>query len=115
MVLSFWSCNNYGTKLTFDDMELYYTDQVTEEQAQEVGELLQELDLTTGGERSAQITKEGGTYQFRMVVLDGHEDDPEVKLLAEVLIENLSVSVFDGDPVEVHICDENLETISIID
>ncbi|PLX07349.1 MAG: hypothetical protein C0596_10395 [Marinilabiliales bacterium] len=113
--MGFWSCNNYGTKLTIDDMELYYTDEVSEDDAEAVGEYLQELELTEGGERTAQITKDGDTYQFRMVIKEGHEDDPEVELLANIIAMGLSEEVFDGDEVEVHLCDDQLETIEVIE
>ena len=58
-----------------------------------------------------QLEKEGDTYQFRMVVKEGYEEKEEFINLAKQFANELSADVFEGAPVEVHLCDEHLETL----
>lgn len=113
--LAFISCNNYGTKLMFDETELYYTDDITEDEANDIGKYLQELEFTDGEEKTVQIAKDGDTYQFRMVVKEGYDEDEEYEQIASQFIYNLSNDVLDGSPVELHMCDEKLKTIKVVE
>lgn len=115
IVITFVSCNNYGTKLEFDDTELYYTDDITEDEAENIGEYLQEEEFTEGEEKTVQIAKNGDTYQFRMVVKEGYDEDEDFELVALDFIYNLSYDVLDGEPVELHMCDEKLETLKVVE
>ncbi len=109
------SCNNYGEKLMFDTTELYYTDKVTEDEANDFGKYLQESGFTDGDEtKTVQLTKDGDTYQFRMVVKDGYDKDEDYELIAQAFAYNISEDVFDGDDVEIHLCDENLKTLKVV-
>lgn len=112
---AFSSCsNNYGTKLMFDNTELYYTDDITEDEANEIGKYLQEIDFTDGDEKTVQIAKDGDTYQFRMVVKEGYDEDKDYEQIAYEFIYNLSYDVLNGAPAELHMCDENIETIKVV-
>jgi hypothetical protein len=106
----FVSCNNYGDKLTFDSLELYYTDEVTEDEANDIGEFLQEMELTDGDEKAVQIDKDGDTYLFRVVTKDGYEDDDEFVASMKYITFQISVGVLDGAPIELHLCDDTFET-----
>jgi len=109
------SCGNYGKKKMFDNTELYYTDKVTEAEADAVGEYLKEQGFTEGEDtKTVQLTKEGDTYQFRMVVKEGYEKDEEYIAIAEAFAYNLSEVVFEGKEVEVHLCDTKLETLKVV-
>ena len=110
------SCSNYGKKKMFDSTELYYTDKVTEAEADALGKYLQEEGFTDGDDtKTVQLTKEGDTYQFRMVVKEGYEKDEEYIAIAQAFVYNLSKDVFDGEKVEIHLCDEKLETLKVIE
>ncbi|MDD3741187.1 MAG: hypothetical protein PHH30_08095 [Bacteroidales bacterium] len=109
------SCSNYGKKKMFDSTELYYTDKVTEAEADLVGKYLQEQGFTEGDDtKTVQLTKEGDIYQFRMVVKEGYEKDEDYILIAETFAYNLSKDVFDGEEVEIHLCDTKLETLKVV-
>jgi hypothetical protein len=109
------SCTNYGKKKMFDSTELYYTDKVTESEADAVGKYLKEQGFTEGDEtKTVQLTKEGDTYQFRMVVKEGYEKDEEYIAIAEAFAYNLSKDVFEGKEVEIHLCDAKLETLKVV-
>jgi hypothetical protein len=110
------SCDNYGTKLTFDSTDVYYTDEVTEAEAQALGEFLQESDFTDGDDtKTVQLTKDGDTYQFRMVVKEGYEDDEDYELIAQYFAFSISEEVFDGEEVEIHLCDDELKTLKVVE
>ncbi len=113
--LAFTSCNNYGTKLMFDETELYYTQDITEDEANDIGKYLQETGFTEGDEKTVQITKDGDTYQFRMVVKESFIDDNEYEEIAYIFINNLSADILENSPVELHMCDEELKTLKVVE
>ena len=115
-LLLFAGClNNYGTKLEFNGGELYYTEAVTEAEANSLGEFMVESGYYDGEAKTVQIAKEDGTYQFRMVSKDGVAEDPEFIELAGLYALQISESVFNGAPVEVHFCDDHLKTLRIVE
>ena len=61
-----------------------------------------------------QINKTGNTYEFRMVVKKGMEKDEEVIQLFKIFSIELSEDVFNGYAVDVHLCDEYLETLRVV-
>lgn len=109
------SCDNYGTKKMIDSTELYYTDEVTEAEADALGDYLKEIEFNDDDETiTVQLTKEGDTYQFRMVMKEGYADDDETIEMAEEFAYFLSRDVFDGEEVEMHLCDEELKTLKVV-
>ncbi len=108
---------DFGTKINFgENNELYYTENVTKEQAQALGDYLVkgEFFANDGNERTVQLNKSGSTYEFRMVVKTGLEQDQAtVDLMKDVAIE-LSANVFNGETVDVHLCDDTLKTLRVV-
>lgn len=111
----FTSCNDYGTKLEFGSTELYYTDDVKESEAEDIGEYLQDIGFTDGDEKTVQIAKDGDTYQFRMVVEADYLKKEDYEKTALEFIYLLSFEVLDGEPVELHMCDEYLKTQKVVE
>jgi hypothetical protein len=111
------SCGDgYGTKLEYGSTELYYTDEVTESEAKALGDYLEETKFTEGDEtKTVQLTKEGDVYQFRMVVKDSYLDDEDYEAIAAFYAYTLSEEVFDGEEVEIHLCDVKLETKKVVE
>lgn len=106
---------NYGQLLTFDNIELYYTDKVTKEDAENLGKFLLESGFNNSeGTKTVQLTKEGKTYQFRMVVLEGYDQDEYYEEIAREFAGYISNYVFDGKPVEMHLCNDYLETLKVV-
>ena len=108
---------DFGTKINFgENNELYYTESVTKAQAQALGDYLvkEEFFANDGNERTVQLNKSGSTYEFRMVVKTGLEQDQAtVDLMKDVAIE-LSANVFNGETVDVHLCDDTLKTLRVV-
>ncbi|MDD2636666.1 MAG: hypothetical protein PHW82_14335, partial [Bacteroidales bacterium] len=113
--LTFTSCTNYGTKLMFNETELYYTNDITESEAKDIGKYLQETGFTEGDKKTVQIAKDGDVYQFRMVVKEDFIDDDDYEQIALAFIYNLSADVLENNPVKLHMCDENLETLKVVE
>ena len=112
----FSSCSNkeYGEELSKDGVQLFYTDKVTKEEANNLLSYLVEEGFSDGTTKTVQLNKSGNTYEFRMVVKKGIEQDEEYITLFKDLTLELSERVFNNNPVDLHLCDEELETIRVI-
>jgi hypothetical protein len=61
-----------------------------------------------------QLDKEGSNYQFRMVVQKEKQNDPQTLDMMKTFGKELSADVFNNAPVEMHVCDETLKTLSVV-
>ena len=107
-------CNARGKKLTEGECELYYKKPVTESEAEGVLDVLEDDGSCDDDRKSFQLRKEGKTYEFRMVVKKGLEDDDNVIAAAKFASARLADKVFDGDKVDVHLCDNTFETLRVV-
>ncbi len=114
LAIGFNSCTNYGTQLTFGNVELYYTANITEDEAEATGEYLELLGITEGEESSIQLDKDGDIYLFRVVAAEDYEDIENYEQNAQSFLYSYSTEVLDGEEVEFHYCDEYFETIEKI-
>ena len=108
------SCNNYGTFLEFNGGELYYTSKITEREAYKLGEYLVDSEFFDGERKTVQIDRIGDTYEFRMVIKKGLEQDEEFIEIMKYSSKLLSQDVFNGYSVDMHLCDEYLNTIRVV-
>lgn len=108
------SCDNYGKEKTFKGVQLFYTSTITEAEANLLGAYLIESEFADGSEKTVQMNKSGNTYEFRMVVKKGIEQDQEYVELGKLMGAELSAAVFNGEQVDVHFCDENLKTLRVL-
>jgi hypothetical protein len=110
------NCDNYGTLLEFNDNELYYTPSVSEREAYRLGEYLVDGGFfKSNSSARVQLDKTGNTYNFRMVIKKGIEKDEEnIEIMKNIAME-LSENVFNGFNVDIHLCDENLSTIRVVE
>ncbi len=109
-----WSCGNYGRELKFNQGQLFYTSTVSESEAQKLGQYLVQQGFFDGKEKSIQLNKSGNIYQFRMVIKKGYEQDPNFINFAKQISQELSKDVFNDAPVEIHLCNDNLQTLKTI-
>jgi hypothetical protein len=107
-------CSGYGTRLTFNGGELYYTGAVTKAEAEKLGEFLVKEKFFNGTPKTVQLDKEGNTYLFRMVVKPGFENDVDYQRTLGIFGAELSQGVFDKGPVVLHVCDAHLKTVQVI-
>jgi predicted transcriptional regulator len=108
---------DYGTKLTFGgNNELYYTENITVEEAEALGRYLvrQDFFADDGNLRSIQLNRVGNTYEFRMIIKKGLEEDQDVIDSMKFLAANLSSNVFNNANTDIHLCDENFETLRVV-
>lgn len=107
-------CSNFGTEKEFNGVQLFYTSSITEAEANSLGNYLIKSEFADGNEKTVQINKTGNTYEFRMVVKEGVDKDEENIELAKIIAAQFSADVFNGSPVEVHYCDNKLNTLKVI-
>lgn len=113
-VLFFAACDNYGTKRQYGNIELYYTNEVTVSEANNLANYLIKLGFEDDNERkTVQLVKSGKTYQVRMVVKQGIEQDAEYQSVLKLFATKLSEDIFNGANVEVHACDSKLKTLRV--
>jgi hypothetical protein len=103
-----------GKELTFNGGHLYYKPPVTEAEAQHLGRCLVDQKFFDGEDRAVQIQKTGSTYEFHMIIKKGLEHDDEFVQVAKAMALELSQNVFDGAQVDIHFCDDHLNTIRVI-
>ena len=106
------ACNDYGKKKTFGKGDLYYTENITEVEADSAGAFLQEMGyLSDEKETSIQLDTAGDTYKLRLVVGEQYQEkDSSLDYSFQALGFMASQRVFDGKPVEIDLCDDGLKT-----
>ncbi|HQU55392.1 MAG: hypothetical protein KDC59_23235 [Saprospiraceae bacterium] len=107
------ACGDLGTEKNYNGTQLFYTSDITDAEADKVGEYLVSSGFADGQEKTVQLAKTGGTYEFKMVVKKGLEQDQEYATLFKNFAAEMSRDVFGGAQVDLHACDENLETLRV--
>lgn len=109
------SASKWGKRLKYDGSTLFYTSSITEAKARELGDYLMELGFfQEDNPGSVQITKEGDTYQFRMVVKEDSGLDKEFLTAVALFSAHISNDIFEGQNLETHLCDDRFKTIEIV-
>ena len=108
-----FNCTNYGKEKNFDGAQLFYTSNITESEVNSLGNYLIESGFAGGESKTVQINKEGGTYQFKIVVKKGIEQDNEYAQVFKQFAYEISKDVFNGSQVDIDACDENLKTLRV--
>ncbi|MFT5602624.1 MAG: hypothetical protein ACI9N1_002883 [Flavobacteriales bacterium] len=108
------SCANYGSEKKYGNLQMFYTEGISESQVDELATFLEEQGFVSDTEISVQLNKEGEIYQFRMVTKDEFIEDETKHPIFKTMANMISSEVFDDATVEVHLCDERLETMKII-
>lgn len=107
-----------GTKIPLKNgCELYYTKAVSEPEARRLADYMEgDKSPLNGSENkgSFQINKVGERYELRAVVKPEAVHDPRVQFGFRLWAAMISVDVFGGAPVDVHLCDENLKTMEVL-
>jgi hypothetical protein len=104
----------FGKQINKNGLQLFYTDKITEEEANRMVNFLIESEFVDGEKKTIQLNKNGKTYEFRLVVKKGIEQDQEYIELSKIFTLELSKFVFNNSPVDIHMCDELLNTIRVI-
>jgi hypothetical protein len=105
---------NYGTELKFNGGQLFYTSAVTKQEAEKLGNYLIKQDFFDGNSKTMQLNKSGDTYELRMVIKKGVDQDSDFIDGIKEFNNEISKNVFSSAPVETHLCDEKLKTIRVV-
>jgi hypothetical protein len=103
-------------KVSYGNFSVYYDDEVGKELAQKA---LNVMVLFTDAslddpQKDMFIIKEANTYQIKLTMRTGVVLDGKMKASMGYMAHKLSNEVFEGAPVETHICDPNMVTQEII-
>jgi hypothetical protein len=103
-----------GERLTFNGGDLFYAPSVKEAEAKKLGKYLVQGGFFDGSPKSVQIQKNGGIWEFRMVVKQGYEKDEKVVEDMKEVAAELSKNVFEGALVDIHLCDPYFKTLRVV-
>ena len=113
-LLSAAGCGGHGARVKHGNIEVFYVDGTTQAEAYRLGAyLLETWDAGADGRRSVQLKKTTDGFQFRMVVKKEFQIDDKALRKLEVHAAKISRDVLDGAAVEVHACDEHLQTLKV--
>lgn len=101
-------------KLEFNGGEIYYTSNVTRNDTERLGKYLVENKFFDGNRRTVNLSKSGSIYECRMVIKKGIENDQEYIQGMKLFAQELSQEVFNGNEVDIHLCDEYLKTLRVV-
>lgn len=104
----------FGTEMKFRKAQLYYTRNVSKAEAAKLGRFLVEQLNFGRTPLKFQLNKTGSTIELRMSVKPGRDSDAEFlsdcKELGKLAVKN----VFPDNPVEVHLCNDELKTLKVV-
>lgn len=110
------SCNNYGTKIEYGQGELYYTANVTELEARNLGKYLNDVGMfPKGKEVSYQLDKSGENYIVKMPISDEkYVNDAAYLTDIQIVGGLMSKDVFTNKPVDFWLCDDGFNTLKVV-
>ena len=91
--------------------QVIYDSSVTKEETRRLGDYLEDQGFFNGDAKTFKLGKSGRTYEFRVIIKKGLEQDPEAIEQMKQLAFLLSQAVFNGAEVDIHLCDEKFSTI----
>lgn len=104
-----------GKKVQLNNkIQLFYAEAITVKEAASLGEYLEKNWKDQGYAVSIQLAKNGNMYQFRVPVKKGLERDPDCIRLYKQFAKSLSKHVFHRAAVEIHLCDQQFATLSVV-
>jgi hypothetical protein len=94
---------------------VYYTEAVTKQEANSLmGWLSKEGFFTNDRKMEVLLNKSNGAYEFKFVVKKGMEQDSEYINICKQTAKSLSKNVFRGKQVDIHLLDENANTLRVV-
>ena len=97
------------------DREVYYTTGVSEAQARKVGETLERLGFLRGpGWRRLRVSRSEGGFTIAVALPEGGWENERLVRAFRLSVSSLSEDALDGKPVEIHLCDEKMNSKKVI-
>jgi hypothetical protein len=112
--LKVFNADDYGKEKIFNGVGLLHSKNITDAQVDSLGNYLISSKFADGTSKSVLITKSGNTYQFKFATKKGADKDPEYLKNGKIFAFQLSKGVFNNAPVEVHMCDDYLNTLVVL-
>lgn len=105
-----------GTKLTRNGGNLYYKPPVTEAEANALSRWLANEGFFKSPGKTLQLKKTGNIYEFRHFgfINDELTNNPKAIALCNEMSWDMSRTLFKGAQVNIHLCDERMNTIRVI-
>ena len=114
IAVSLAACTNYGKKVKTGNIEVYYKDGVTQEQAKKISSLFNEAVQSTNpgskNRKSFQVSKPSDSVLLKMVV-DKSKLDQVGDETFYAISQMVSDSVFNGRPVNLMLTDDHFKPI----
>ncbi len=111
---SFFYSGGFGSKVTEGNIEVYYKDGATKEEARKLALHLNRLWAAIPERSSVQLVKNGERPRFRMVVKPEFREDPKSNFQLAYLGAQLARDVFGGEHLEFDICDDHFVTVKAL-
>ncbi len=115
VAIPFISCKNYGTKVKKGNIEVFYKEGITADEAGNTADMIRQLDASGGSNdttvrRSFQLLRSGDTVTLRMVVNENKYQsigDESFRAIANMVSEK----VFTGKPVNMELTNTTFKTL----
>lgn len=102
-------------KVSKNRLDVYYTDNVTRATATKLLNYLIAEEFSAGDrDMAVQIDRTGNTYEFKFNVKKGIDTDPDAIKMLKELAKEISNSVFDGAPTDIHLMDDNFKLLRVV-
>ena len=102
-------------KVSQNNLDIYYTENVTRSEAKKLLEYLVSEDFTDGSQEvGVRLDKTGKTYEFKVIVKKGLDTDPDFIKLAKTLSTEISNDVFGKAPVDIHLMDDHFKLLRVV-
>jgi hypothetical protein len=96
--------------------ELRYTKNVTLQEAEKLKDFLISYGFSTDqNPKTVELDKEDNVYLFKMVLDKSRIEDKNTVSLLYMFKEEISKNVFNNQPVKIHMCDELMNTMKIVE
>ncbi len=99
--------NSFGSRITFKNGELYYTENVQEAEAQQFADLLEEQFGDLENQKSFQLDRIKDDVIVKMCAVSKAWETDELDYSYRAIEAFFQVGAFEGENVIFHICDPN--------
>ncbi len=97
----------------FGNYKVHYADGASKEDAKKLGGYLMKSGAQPANPVGFMLTKNGAIYEIRVKVKPGLDTDNDTRNKFKQLASEFSKNVFDGQHVDIHLCDENKKTLYV--
>jgi len=94
--------------------DIFFLSPVKKSEAEKLASHLEKLRFNPAHRFTIQLARIEKTTQVRVVIVEGSERDPQLLNDFRDLGRDLSVNVFNNNPVEIHLCNPMLVTQKVI-